>query len=135
MTLTKQYRLFAEDGSSVTHSTVGEAFDVGDKAATKAQTVAYRIMLCEVLNIPYEDMADPEAGPQGEWSDNSKTIARFSKDIESARSKPELSAVIGKCIDALQGVVPDVVLEKHGLRHCGRRLSRKVNPSGRTPNV
>lgn len=72
VTLTMEFRLFAEDGSFVVGSQVGEAFDVGDKAATKAQTVALRIFYCTVFNIAYEEMRDPEDGDQHQWSNRNK---------------------------------------------------------------
>lgn len=116
VTLTKEFRLWAEDGSFVTHSTIGEAFDVGDKAATKAQTVAYRIMLVEVFNIPYEDMQDPESGEQGEWSDNTATVVRFSKDIDNCPSVDLLRKIFGKVLDAFNKKIPNIALEKHEVK-------------------
>lgn len=47
-------------GDSFVTSTIGEAFDSGDKGAAKAQSVAYRVALIQTLCIP-TDEPDPDA--------------------------------------------------------------------------
>ena len=55
------YRLFGADGSGpVVVKVVGEAADAGDKVVSKATSVAYRIMLLQVLNLPTGD-PDPDS--------------------------------------------------------------------------
>jgi hypothetical protein len=50
----------AEDGSAVTASAAGEAFDSGDKATPKAMSVALRTALLQSLMLPTND-PDPDA--------------------------------------------------------------------------
>lgn len=50
----------AEDGSAVTASAAGEAFDSGDKATPKAMSVALRTALLQSLMLPTHD-PDPDA--------------------------------------------------------------------------
>jgi hypothetical protein len=50
----------AEDGSAVTASAAGEAFDSGDKATPKAMSVALRTALLQSLMLPTDD-PEPDA--------------------------------------------------------------------------
>ena len=61
-----KYTYYAEDGSSISTQSVGEGFDTGDKASVKAQSVAWRIAMCHIFHIPYEELMDSEAGEQHE---------------------------------------------------------------------
>jgi hypothetical protein len=55
-----EYTFHALDGSFLQVSTIGEAMDMGDKAFTKAQSVALRICLLNTFCIPTGDV-DPDA--------------------------------------------------------------------------
>jgi len=91
---------YAEDGSFVTAKVTGEASDVSDKASTKAQTVAYRIGIANILSIPTKETAiDPESGDQPEGTtqsaaDRATTAMRGCKNTDAF--KKVLSYVI-KC--------------------------------------
>lgn len=58
--VTVQWEVRGPGGDTFTGESVGEAADVGDKAVTKAQSVAYRVFLLQALCIPTGD-ADPDA--------------------------------------------------------------------------
>lgn len=55
-----KYTFFAEDGSCVIASVIGEAMDSGDKAANKSMSVAHKYCLLQVFAIPTEEDKDPE---------------------------------------------------------------------------
>ena len=55
-----EYRFFAEDGSYVTATVIGEAMDSADKATNKAMAVAFKYACFQVLCIPTEEMRDPD---------------------------------------------------------------------------
>jgi len=55
-----EYTLIGPDGSTLTGSAPGEAFDSGDKATAKACSVAYRTWLLQTLCLP-TDEPDPDA--------------------------------------------------------------------------
>lgn len=59
--LTIKWTIFAEDGSFVNTTTVGEAMDSGDKSANKAMSAAYKYALMQVFCIPTSDTKDTEA--------------------------------------------------------------------------
>lgn len=54
-----EYVFHAEDGTSLTCSAAGEAFDSGDKATPKAMSVAMRTALLQALCLP-TDEPDPD---------------------------------------------------------------------------
>ncbi len=56
-----KYTFYAEDGSSVSATVIGEGMDSGDKASNKAMSVAFKYACFQVLCIPTEEMKDPDA--------------------------------------------------------------------------
>jgi len=60
ITLKVRFRIYGPDGSSIDAVTYGEAADAGDKAVTKAHSVAFRTCLLQALCIP-TDEPDPDS--------------------------------------------------------------------------
>jgi len=58
--ITMKFTAYAEDGSSVSSTTVGEAMDSGDKSMNKAMSTAYKYALMQIFCIPTEDEKDTE---------------------------------------------------------------------------
>jgi hypothetical protein len=58
--LTMRYRVFADDGSFVEMTVVGEGMDSGDKSANKAMSVAMKYAMFQLFCIPTEEMIDPD---------------------------------------------------------------------------
>ncbi len=58
--LTIKFTFYAEDGSYVTSTTVGEGMDSGDKASNKAMAVAHKYALTQIFMVPTADKKDPE---------------------------------------------------------------------------
>ena len=56
-----KYTFYAEDGSSVSSTVIGEGMDTGDKATNKAMSIAFKYACFQVFCIPTEEMADPDA--------------------------------------------------------------------------
>jgi hypothetical protein len=57
--VTVRYRFHGPAGDHLDAVSVGEAFDMGDKATAKAMSVAYRTCLLQALTIPTDD-PDPD---------------------------------------------------------------------------
>lgn len=55
-----KYHFFAEDGSNVAATVIGEGMDPGDKASNKAMAVAHKYALMQVFAIPTEEAKDPD---------------------------------------------------------------------------
>jgi len=58
--VTMEFTMYAQDGTSITGSTVGEGMDSGDKASNKAMAVALKYFLLQTFCIPTEDEKDPD---------------------------------------------------------------------------
>lgn len=56
-----KYTFFADDGSSISATVIGEGMDSGDKATNKAMSVAFKYACFQVFCIPTEDLTDPDA--------------------------------------------------------------------------
>jgi len=74
----------ADDGTSVTAECYGEAMDSGDKAATKAQTVAFRTALFQQFVVPTVAI-DPE--------DGADVDENLSKDLGDIANCPTVKAL------------------------------------------
>ena len=55
-----KYTFYAEDGSFITATTIGEGMDSGDKATNKAMAIAMKYALFQVFCIPTDEMKDPD---------------------------------------------------------------------------
>lgn len=56
-----KFTFFAEDGSNISATVIGEAMDTGDKASNKALSIGYKYACLQVFCIPTEDDKDPDA--------------------------------------------------------------------------
>ena len=56
-----KFTFYAEDGSSVSAISEGEAIDYGDKATSKSQSMAIKYALLQPFMIPTEDTEDGDA--------------------------------------------------------------------------
>jgi len=77
--VTVEYTFFADDGSSVTVTALGEGMDSGDKSCAKAQTAASKTAICQLFSIPYA-VVDPDAHTP-EWfaKEGNVTLASLNK--------------------------------------------------------
>ena len=55
-----KYTFYAEDGSFITATVIGEGMDSGDKATNKAMSVAFKYACFQTFCIPTEEMVDPD---------------------------------------------------------------------------
>ncbi len=55
-----KYTFYAEDGTYIEATTIGEGMDSGDKATNKAMAIAMKYALFQVFCIPTEEMKDPD---------------------------------------------------------------------------
>ncbi len=56
-----KYTFYAEDGTSISATVVGEAMDSGDKVSNKCMSVAYKYACFQILSIPTEETcSDPD---------------------------------------------------------------------------
>lgn len=55
-----KYTFYAEDGSSISATVIGEGMDTGDKATNKAMSIAFKYACFQVFCIPTEEMKDAD---------------------------------------------------------------------------
>ena len=56
-----KYTFYAEDGTNVSATVIGEAMDSGDKSTNKSMSIAFKYACFQVFCIPTEEMIDPDA--------------------------------------------------------------------------
>lgn len=78
-----KYTFFADDGSSISATVIGEGMDSGDKATNKAMSVAFKYACFQVFCIPTEDMTDPDAEtpPPSILAISAKQIEELKKEM------------------------------------------------------
>ena len=73
-----KYTFYAEDGSNVSVTVIGEGMDSGDKASNKAMAVAFKYACFQLFCIPTEEMVDPDSqSPQ--WDAERITKAQMTE--------------------------------------------------------
>lgn len=83
------YRLTARDGSWVEAEGLGEGHDFGDKAVSKATTMAQKMMLGHTFAIAYDD--DPDGDTVQQPAPRAKAAARATKAATPATPSPAVS--------------------------------------------
>lgn len=86
VTLRVRYRFVGPDGDHVDAVVEAEALDAGDKATSKAMSVAFRTALLQVLAIPTHE-PDPDS--------QSYERAPSGRDVSAAQAKSELLQAVG----------------------------------------
>lgn len=71
-----RYTFYAEDGSSVSATVIGEGMDSADKASNKAMAVAMKYALFQVFCIPTEEFIDPDGDSPEQSKKKSQQTAR-----------------------------------------------------------
>lgn len=85
-----KYTFFAEDGSSVSATVIGEAMDSGDKATNKSMSIAFKYACFQVFCIPTEEMLDSDAEthePSKENTGSGKKPTQSTKRAEQMSDK------------------------------------------------
>ena len=103
------YTFVGPQGDAIKATVVAEAMDAGDKATTKAMSVAFRTAILQSLCLPTDD-ADPDSHSY-EWSEkvvvDTKAVAKAiaeAKDIDSL-------AQIGQYITVHKDAIETSILE------------------------
>ncbi|WP_232110681.1 ERF family protein [Nocardia wallacei] len=111
-TVRMRYTVHGPAGDSFEGVTYGEAADSGDKAVSKAQSVAYRVFLLQSLTIPTNE-PDPDASSHERSSVHPAQAAR-----------EELLAVLKR-----KGVQPDDAMQRFAADNDGMDIRACNDPS------
>lgn len=93
-----EYIFIAQDGSTISCTTAGEAMDAGDKATAKAMSVAFRIALLQALALPTSE-PDPDASSYERSPAKTSVMqdralaAKIYQDIKGAEDQPALKTI------------------------------------------
>ena len=95
-----KYTFYAEDGSSVNCTVIGEGMDSGDKATNKAMSIAFKYACFQVFCIPTEEMVDPDSECHEVAGKKQETINKKLTDeqidaIADLFDEKSLSAMLG----------------------------------------
>ena len=85
--VTVAYHWHGPDGSTITGTVAGEAFDYGDKATSKAMSVAFRTYLLQTLTLPTNE-PDPTRSRTGTTSLSRPRRNRFPARPRRRRARP-----------------------------------------------
>ena len=119
------YTLYAEDGSSVSATVIGEGMDSADKSSNKAMSVAYKYAMFQIFSIPTEEMADtdadtpPESTPKADNKD-ARNNAWTALATALGKTNKEMSACINSLIQA--GLAPNKPLAEYTDSEYGKLL-------------
>lgn len=103
-----KYTFYAADGSSIEAIIDGEGMDTADKSTSKAQAIAFKYALFQVLDIPTEIMPDPDA----ETPEPSKTAGyQPTKAIETSPPNVTTSAQPAKDVVITKAQLMELVKE------------------------
>jgi hypothetical protein len=135
--LTMRFRFYAEDGSYVTSSTIGEAMDSGDKSMNKAMSTAYKYALMQIFCIPTEEQKDTEykgheVRPVERAASTLERAASMpSGDVPSSRQKNALGAIeLHKKVRIRHGLTKAEASEIIGLSKDGKDIPEKYLLNG-----
>lgn len=90
-----KYTFYAEDGTNISATVIGEGMDTGDKATNKAMSIAFKYACFQVFCIPTEEMADPDA-----------ECHEVKKKTEP-KADPKAEKASAKQIELIKKLVPD----------------------------
>ena len=103
-----KYTFYAEDGSSISATVIGEGMDTGDKATNKAMSIAFKYACFQVFCIPTEEMVDPDA----ECHEVKPKAKAEKKEEPKAENKLSGKKASAKQIELLGKLVPEADREK-----------------------
>lgn len=75
-----KYTFYAEDGTNISATVIGEGMDAADKASNKAMAVAMKYAMFQVFCIPTEEFIDPDSETPPETKPTQKEPEKITLD-------------------------------------------------------
>ena len=110
-----KYTFYAEDGSFVSATVIGEGMDSGDKATNKAMSIAFKYACFQVFCIPTEEMVDPDAECHEVKPKNAKNDEKASAPAATEPKQEVVEDVNKKVIDEAKVKVLAAAIAKQGI--------------------
>lgn len=102
-----KYTFFAEDGTSISATVIGEGMDSGDKATNKAMSIAFKYACFQVFCIPTEEMVDPDAECHEVQPKGKEVTPLYITDEQKAKIMAEVNRT---------GVSPDTICSMYKVK-------------------
>jgi hypothetical protein len=131
-----KWTVFAEDGSSITTETMGEAMDSGDKSANKAMSASYKYALMQIFCIPTKEIKDTEhetyevkpkvapMKPQAPTKDYEIDMVKFRATIlQSGTDSQKLVEHYG--VLSIDEMTPQQIVEAYGMMN--KKIAKMAN--------
>lgn len=117
-----RYTFYAEDGSSLTATVIGEGMDKGDKSVNKAMSAAFKYALFQVFCIPTDEFSDSEdESPEARQKPKNKIDEYAKREAQKAGSNAKKqiddAAYKKKILDKLKKNYSPESLEKIASRY------------------
>ena len=116
VTLTVRYTFVGPAGDQLTATVLGEGLDNGDKAVSKAMTMAYKVALLQALQIADAE-TDPDATTPPEQSAPAADPRMSPANVEKAREKAKAAGLtddeVAEMVDTATGGRTDDLGEVH----------------------
>lgn len=110
--LKMEYTFFADDGSNISATVIGEAMDSGDKATNKAMSIAYKYACFQVFCIP-TTLDDPDAECHEVAPTEAKSEPMNAEDVRvNSNHVVTLRAVMKR-----KGVDESKIIERYGKKN------------------
>lgn len=125
-----KYTFYAEDGTSVSATVVGEAMDSGDKVSNKCMSVAYKYACFQILSIPTEEnTVDPDDTnePLKPPKNKPKEEQKNTNGEEGFNPEDYKCSVCGKIIDKK---LFDQTLKAYGVPLCSAECKKTLAAAG-----
>jgi hypothetical protein len=103
---TIRYTFYAEDGSHIEATVIGEGMDSGDKATNKAMSIAFKYACFQVFCIPTEEMIDPDA--------ECHEVAPKKKEEPKKITKRQAELLDKRCVE--EGVQQQVIIDLYKVK-------------------
>ena len=119
------YTFYAEDGSHITASVIGEGMDSADKSSNKAMAVAMKYAMFQTFCIPTEEMEDPDATTPPESAP---------KKPAQKKAAPKKAEPAPKQEEPAPAPAPtqDYTPPKFVCEHCGKEIPMYKDRNGKT---
>ena len=105
-----KYTFYAQDGSSISATVIGEGMDSGDKATNKAMSIAFKYACFQVFCIPTEEMVDPDAEVHEPAPKNTPSKSQIAETEKKCIDEKKQKALSAKC--EADGVHPATIMDK-----------------------
>ena len=120
--LTVKFTFYANDGSNISCSTVGESSDAGDKSSNKAMSAAWKYAMIQVFCIPTSDPKDSEFDDEDKRNKHTKQARPAMQSGTTPGVKTEIETLRLNYFASLKdaGIVDDNARHEWQLKFIGK---------------